>query len=175
MAHALMCAHLGCPNYMLVDEDDDDQTWHCELHPSEGVFQKIGDGSISAPLPGCSDRGYPRDLFNRILDAKVKPMPDEKVRRLEMSKENAARFVTLAQIGISCGLYHPIEWFVNWMKLLPGLTPPEKLDEKTKLAEDVFIEFFRNTDREPGSPIETLDREGLYRMVSDFADEKGLP
>lgn len=41
------------------------------LSEGQGVFQKIGDGSISAPPPGCSDRMYPRDLFERLLTEQV--------------------------------------------------------------------------------------------------------
>lgn len=43
------------------------------LSEDRGVFQQIGDGSISAPPPGCSDRGYPRDLFERLLNEAEPP------------------------------------------------------------------------------------------------------
>ncbi|KKN96697.1 hypothetical protein LCGC14_0163410 [marine sediment metagenome] len=46
------------------------------LNEGRGVFQQVGDGSISAPPPGCSDRGYPPDLVKRLLaEAAIKGKP----------------------------------------------------------------------------------------------------
>ncbi len=83
-----------------------------------------------------------------------------------MTNEQKDLFISIAQMGMTCGLDHPFEWLNNYIRHLPNFAIYAEIPEKQKDAEDAFIMFLRNTAG-PDDPTENLDCEGLYKMIGD--------
>lgn len=87
-----------------------------------------------------------------------------------MTPEQKVTFITIAQMGMACGLTHPFEWLLNYTRSVDQFTPYEKVPQAIESAEEAFIAFLRNTGAGPDDPAESLDREGLSDLVTDYYD-----
>lgn len=53
-------------------------------------------------------------------------------------------FIKAAQDGVACGLFHPIEWYVNATRML-SWGHYETINEKEDDLLDAFLSFWKNT------------------------------
>lgn len=84
-----------------------------------------------------------------------------------MTQEQKDLFISIAQMGMTCGLDHPFEWLNNYIRHLPNFEVYEDIPGKQEAAEDAFIAFLKDTECQPDDPVANLDREGLYKMIGD--------
>ena len=83
-----------------------------------------------------------------------------------MTPEQMQAFVEAAQVGMACGLDHPLEWYVNvtsgmWISAMPYDKVPAYVERMT----DAFLAFYRGTDSCPGDPVKNLTVQGLQDMI----------
>jgi hypothetical protein len=62
-----------------------------------------------------------------------------------LTPEQNKLFVEIAQTGITCGLEHPYEWFVNYERSLSMLHPWSEVEKLYQEALKTYVEFFKGT------------------------------
>jgi hypothetical protein len=125
-----------------------------------------------APMEGVVE--IAQAVVNELMTMRteVKRIKDE-VEELEshftltMTLKQAQVFVQTAQLGVTCGLYHPIEWIANALDHC-GWLPEEEIPEYKESVIDAFLAFFHGTGAYPEDPLETLDADGLAFMVAAY-------
>ncbi len=80
-----------------------------------------------------------------------------------MTSEQKNIFISCAQMGIACGLFHPYEWLMNYDLHMRALTPIDS--EKVYGA---FLEFFHGCGSCPEDPIETWTTDGMLDAIDEF-------
>ena len=88
---------------------------------------------------------------------------------VKMTPEQMQAFIEAAQVGMACGLEHPIEWYVNvtsgmWISAMPYDNVPAYIERML----DAFVAFYRGTASCPEDPVENLTREGFIEMVNRY-------
>jgi hypothetical protein len=73
------------------------------------------------------------------------------VEEEKMTVEQMETFIYTAQLGMACGLSHPLEWYVNHINHMMNMYPYDTVATKEKLLTEAFVEFYKNT---AGSPEE---------------------
>lgn len=89
-------------------------------------------------------------------------MPDS------MTPEQKDLFISIAQMGMTCGLNHPFEWLSNYIKHLPNFAIYAEIPEKERDAEDAFVAFLQNTGAGPDDPVEDMNRDVLSCIVAHY-------
>jgi len=85
----------------------------------------------------------------------------------KMTQEQMELFIQMAQLGMACGLFNPIEWYVNWKRALAH-SDWKEIPTQEMLATNTFLSFLHGCDSEPDDPVKYLDEEGLNRMIERY-------
>lgn len=83
-----------------------------------------------------------------------------------MTAKQKSLFIEAAQAGIACGLWHPHEWYVNYVRVLFQLLPYNEVDERATSLGESFIAFYRECMAYPDDPIGNLDEDGFAKMIN---------
>ena len=85
-----------------------------------------------------------------------------------MTQEQKDLFISAATLGVACGLMHPIEWYMNYIRSLMNFAKYEDIPNLKEKMTEVFIEFYKMTGGGPGDPIENLTIDGFVNLVNDY-------
>jgi hypothetical protein len=91
-----------------------------------------------------------------------------------MTDKEKSQFIELAQMGVACGLYHPIEWYINLKRCLTDFLPKEKQEEKQKELKNTMISFYKSTSCADDDNIENLDEDGFDDLVDNYYSIENL-
>ena len=89
-----------------------------------------------------------------------------------MTQDQKNLFVAIAQMGIICGLTHPFEWYVNYMRSLQIIYTDVKLPQKQKEATECFLEFYKETKCSEDDPVINWTEQDLDNAICQFYKKK---
>ena len=85
-----------------------------------------------------------------------------------MTPEQKDAFISIAQMGVACGLDHPYEWLVNYEMHAPQLMAYTDVDKNLRIARRAFLEFFHGCGSCPDDPMETWTIDGMLDSIDEF-------
>lgn len=75
------------------------------------------------------------------------------------------------QLGLACGLQHPYEWYVNYLRAIPQFTPQPDVLPATLAFTVAFAKFLAGAASGPGDQWENLNADGLIKLVDEWYAE----
>jgi len=91
-----------------------------------------------------------------------------------MTKKEKDLFIEIAQMGIICGLWHPYEWIVHYIRSLIHSTPYEKIQAMEQAAYQAFLSFMRGTGVSPDDPVRTWTMGDLKNSIDKFYNRQNI-
>jgi hypothetical protein len=85
-----------------------------------------------------------------------------------MTSEQKDTFISIAQMGVACGLDHPYEWLMNYDLHAPQLMSYADVNKNMSKAYDAFLSFFHECGCGPGDPMETWTQEEMIDAINKF-------
>lgn len=85
-----------------------------------------------------------------------------------MTPEQKDTFISIAQMGVACGLDHPYEWLVNYELHAPQLMAYTDANKNMNKAYDAFLAFFHDCGSCPDDPMETWTTDDMIDAINKF-------
>lgn len=85
-----------------------------------------------------------------------------------MTPEQKDIFISIAQMGVVCGLDHPYEWLVNYELHAPQLMPYADANKNMNKAYEAFLAFFHGCGSCPRDPMETWSTDDMIKAINEF-------
>lgn len=82
-----------------------------------------------------------------------------------MKTKNEHIFVRAAQAGVACGLYHPYEWLMNYIRM------PMTSDSVRTDAMFAFLDFFKGCDAFPEDPIQNWTIDKMMKAIEEYYEK----
>jgi len=82
-----------------------------------------------------------------------------------MTEEQERLFLSIAKMGVSCGLYSIFEWYAHYEHTIDMFTKYSEIDKRLKEAKEAFVAFLQQCPGGPDDPIEHLDSDGFLDMI----------
>ena len=77
-------------------------------------------------------------------------------------------FISIASIGWACGLEHPFEWFVHYLRTMDMWARYKEIPKLEKEAYEAYLAFFKKCKCHPDDPIDTWTHEDLNNAINNF-------
>lgn len=85
-----------------------------------------------------------------------------------MTSKQKDIFISIAQMGVACGLDHPYEWLMNYDLHAPQLMSYTDVNKNMNRAYDAFLAFFKGCGSYPEDPMETWDQKQMIDAINEF-------
>lgn len=85
-----------------------------------------------------------------------------------MTPEQKDIFVSIAQMGVACGLDHPYEWLMNYDMHAGQLMSYKDVNDNMNKAYGAFVAFFNGCGSGPDDPMETWDQDQMIDAINEF-------
>lgn len=89
-----------------------------------------------------------------------------------MTEKQKDIIIEIFQTGMACGLNHPYEFFVNYIRSFMNFLPYDDIPKAEQDAYDAFIEFMKGTAGHPDEEewLKTLDADKLNKRINSWYD-----
>jgi hypothetical protein len=85
-----------------------------------------------------------------------------------MTQEQKDVFISIAQMGVACGLDHPYEWLMNYDLHAPQLMAYTDTNKNLNKVYDAFLAFFHGCGGCPEDPMETWSQDQMIDAINEF-------
>ena len=89
-----------------------------------------------------------------------------------MTPEQKDLFISMATLGVACGLDNLLEWYVNYDRTLDHYCKYEDIPKKEKEAEETMLAFLHQCGSAPDDPIQTWTSEDLHKAIQRHYNER---
>lgn len=91
---------------------------------------------------------------------------------MKYTLEEANILLSMFSLGNACGMYHPVECFMNYIGSFMNCMEYSKIPEAETRAANAFVKYLQSTSSHPNDPVEKLTVEGLSDYIDKFYQRK---
>lgn len=89
-----------------------------------------------------------------------------------MNDQQKELFVGLARLGVSCGLWHPYEWLINYLRALDTWCAYGEIPKRTAEANEAFLVFFKECAAGEGDPLSFWKLDDMNAAIEKYFEER---